>query len=413
MKLNKSHVLPFLRLASELAEKLPIPGDSWLNIGVKSIAMFDSVYRVFYGRRSTYDDLHHRYKLVERTSPPFVRLFFGTKMVEGFQIVRSAVDEYLELIEAVLPDGERLIFQEHRYGRPEISDTFFYTPGFDFSAAIETLWKSCPGGLYLSRKDGRHGREAEFAFSAMRKSEADLSSKAMARVMAHGIECRLEPTCCVALGPPGTGKTSFAMELAAFLGGRLLKVDAVALAALDLDDLDFILTTLAPRVLLIDDFDRAPKDAATARVLYLFELLAAHPVAVVVTINKIEGLDGALFRGSRIGTVLDFDLPDADERRQLVERFVATMMWGTTGGEAMVRETAIGRDELKVETVVAMTDGFNQDDIQKLLQRLRREPLEVALARTMRLRELAAQTSASAPGEGDTKPASPAPSQPG
>lgn len=367
--------LSLFRLGTNLLGKLPRQGDGPLDLLVKLLAIADSVDKTYGGKSTVYENIFSKYDLRERNNGPFVRLFFGTNMSSSFEIHRHGISEHFELIEAVDQRGERLFFQEYRYNRPEVSDEFFYTPGFDFGAAVHALWARYPTGMYLSIKPPRGGwGSQDVTFCAVPPPRGDIISSAALERIECDVEAHRsragEPWALIAYGPPGTGKSSYAVAMARATGGRLLKMDASSLPLLGVQDIGFLLDVLRPTFLLIDDFDRAPVEETRARVLFLFEHLHnAHAgVTVAVTVNDVGALDAALLRSERIDEAKEFTLPDDAERRDVLERLL------------------LKRPD---EDLVTATEGFNHADLAGLVRRLRREGQESALAAMRKLRDLA------------------------
>ena len=377
-KITYRSALQVFRFASEIAGKLPARGDGAAQIAVKLLAIADSAEKVW-GRRTT-SALLDMHDVEDRTSPAFVRLFWETDLHTAFQIRRFGSDPHLTFIEARGADGQRLFFQEYSYSRRHVSDDFFCTPGFDFAAAMTVLWARYPNGLYLAAERGEHG-STEIKFTGAppsltermtRRARARLD-RAIARHRIH-VEAGIH-RCYLALGPPGTGKTSHAVGLARAFGGRLLNLDAATLPQISVRELSFLLDALRPAFIVIDDFDEAPQEGASARMRFLLaHLKATRPDAtIVLTVNDATKLDAALLRSGRIDEPEDFELPDEEERIEIVAPVVEHGVISAAQGARIVRETA----------------GYNHADLAALVTRLPLEPLEEVLRSTQRLRALA------------------------
>lgn len=398
MKIASRHrrVLDLFRFATEILGKLPRRSENWLEILVKLLAIADAFEKVFGGRARAYDEIFSRYDLSTRSSETFVRLFFDSAMHTRFRTTRYTISEHLELIEAVAPDGEMLFFQEYRHGRPEVSSEFFFTKRFNFAAAMDSLWESYGGALYISVK----GIFGGITFSRVpRRDNEVVSGRARGRIAA-GLAAHAaregEPWCTIAYGPPGTGKSSYAEAIGEATGGRLLKIDASSIAHLGVQELSFLLDALCPNFLLIDDFDRAPVDETRARLLFLFEhLKATHPrINITVTVNKPDALDEALLHSGRIDEAVNFPLPDDEERGDVLAQHLALhasrLLPGTLNA---------------VERLTVETDGFNHADLGGLVRRLRRLSVEEALGAMKTLRDLASQAAKKSEKKpGDTPP---------
>jgi hypothetical protein len=384
LEIDQRAMLSLFRFGTELLGKLPARGDGPLAVAVKLLAIGDAWDGVYGGKSSVYTSIFSRYSLKERTSEPFVRLFFGTNLGSTYKLRRIGVSEHLEMIEAVAPDGERLFFQEHRYGRPEVSAEFFHTPDFNFGEAMSVLWDRYRDGLYLSLVPGRGGWGHEVTFCGLSPdATACRSRKATARITELADSLLEAPRTLLLYGPPGTGKTSMVMAVARLCGGRLLKIDAASLPQIGVQELGFLIDALRPQFLLVDDFDRAPVEEVRARVLFLFERLKAAGPSVFVTVNDVAKLDPALLRSGRIDAAIELGLPDAEERADILGRL------------------GLGTD------LVAATDGFNHADLDALAEKARSAPVDAVLAGMQRLRALAQQAAAAAGGPAEVKSAAP------
>lgn len=372
-------ILSLFRLGSELVGKVPKRGDGIVEILAKLLAMADAVEKVYGGKSTVYSDFFSRYDLREKTSATFVELFMSTAVSKGLKLTRHGISEHLEMIEVVATDGERLFLQEYRYSKPEISPTFFHTPKFNFAGTMEWVWKVYPSGMFLSVRPGKY--ETEVTFSTMRpQRDEPITTKGLEQLAAGVAEHAAHEGrsyCFIAYGPPGTGKTRYVRSLAAANKLRLLKIDASALPMLGVQEVGFLIEMLQPGLVLIDDFDRAPVDKTTARVLFIFEdLMDRHALTVAVTANDPTKLDAAFLRSKRIGSAKHIGLPDAAERADLIDKLLG------------VGPRFAGVDRV---ALVEATEGFSHDDLSGLVERGQREPIAAALEGAKQLRDLAAK----------------------
>lgn len=367
---TKKRMLSIFRFGTELVGKVPKSEDGPLDLVVKLLAVGDSYEKCFGGRSSVYQNIFARHDLRERSSEAFVKMFWNSGLHKSFTVVRHGVSDWLELLEAVHPSGERLFFQEHRYGRPTVSGEFFHTPRFDFESLCDSLWALHPNGILLSTES--QNRSSEVSFSTVDEDSGHLTSAGRARV-AELVAESVSQTILLH-GPPGTGKSTAVIRASRQSGGRLLAVDASSIQHMGLQELAFIVEAFRPRSLLIDDFDRAPVEEIRPRVLLLFQRLKALSggMTVFITVNDSSKLDAALLRSGRIDLAVSFGLPGPEESRELLEEF---------------------SDSPDLPPV----DGFSQADLAGLVRHARRVGMGRAVPRVLELRALAARAGQTPP----------------
>lgn len=389
-----------LRVANEAVSKIPKKDDPFLEKVAKTLAVGDAIRReVGFGEASVIRSLCDRYGLVEKTSPPFVRLFFGTSMKDDFEVERVRSDPHFELIMARAPNGGRIVFQEFRWMRVEISSTFYVSEGFDFEGAARPLWARHPHGMLLSI-----GENHQPSFTPMRPPEGELhtskSEELVEKLLEEHRALIAENIRCTYLffGPPGTGKTSAAMHIA--LGShepRILRVDPDAMPHIDTQDLIFLFDVLRPSFVIVDDVDRAPIDQASARALALVEALRRKGSTVVLTANQPQKLGRAMLRPDRIDIPVPFGAPDTAEREELVRRFCEA--------------TGIPAAPAMVDAIVKATDGLTHAYIVHVCRRTKRQPIDEVLASVRMLGDLA-KKAADKDGEEDHTPPQPPETKP-
>ncbi len=399
--MNLRRLLPLLRLATKLVDKMPEREDGLLRLFAKGLAAVDAIHAVYGSPGSYLRDLKERHGLVARDSETFVRIFFSSACLrEAYPIERITVDEGLDVLRADVGGGHAIYFRETHYFGAQLQSDFLHTPGLDFNAVIATLWAAHPSGVYLSVATAPSGYGRETNIMGMPPVTARYVSEKgrerIAEVAEDFAQARADGDhwSYLCIGPPGTGKSICAVLLAQKIGGRILKLDAASLPLLPLQELDFLIDVLRPDVFVIDDVDRAPMAEVGARVLFMLELLkATHPqTALVLTCNDIEKIDPAILRPDRIDEALEFDVPDQGERYELAKGLIAISQPLLTAAE---------RYELAAD-ITNRTTGWTHAYIANLVARVRRKPLDRAVATVERLRALAAK--AAGAGKGDSPP---------
>lgn len=378
-----ARLLPVLNFANEVAPKIPTAEDTWLQVVVKALAVGNTAYSLYAKGAGRVQKTFAAYEPEKRRSELFVNLFFNSEMSSSYRMKVHEVDACLSMIEAVGEDGERAFFQRYSFSNGISYEAEFYTgSGFDMAAAAATFWRHYRAGVYLAvvREPGSYCNDyviceippvtPDRLSKAAREQLERLSERHSAYVRAGVHRSYL------CLGPPGTGKTTFAALFGARFGGRTLKFDAASLAKVSVKDLSYLLEILNPNLLVLEDMDRADNAEASPRTLFLMERLKAfHPtVAVLITVNDPAKLDPALLRSGRIDVPLVFGNPGPDEVRQLV------------GALAEVYSL----DPAVVPAVVAAvtTDELSQAYVADLCQRLRYEHVDDVLESVRLLRKL-------------------------
>lgn len=174
------------------------------------------------------------------------------------------------------------------------------------------------------------------------------------------------PRAVVLFGPPGTGKTSFAKGIAARLGWPFVELFPSRLAgesgsglAAALRDVFSMVAELDKVVVFIDEVEeiaglRQQRTASAAQgvtneMLKLIPLFRERDQRLLVcATNSVRALDMAFVRHGRFDYLLPVGPPDAEARRAIWERYLAT-----------IPHTAVDLDE-----VVRSSDLFTPADIE-------------------------------------------------
>jgi len=173
-------------------------------------------------------------------------------------------------------------------------------------------------------------------------------------------------------GPPGTGKTLLAKALAKKSKLNFLPVDTPLLFSHWMGETEKALHEVfkkarqaSPCILFFDEIDAlAPKrqggeKAVTARLVsqFLMELDGLEELKEVVVLaatNRIDMIDPALLRPGRFDVVLEFPLPDLNDRLQILR--------------VHLKDRPLGSD-VKLAEIAAATEGMTGSDLQAIADR--------------------------------------------
>jgi len=395
-------LLPVLKFGTAIVDKIPTSEDTWPQVAAKVLALCDAAAKSVNEGHAPLHELVGRYEMTAHQGETFVQLFFNTALQNQFNLVRHTLTDNEAAIEATDVEGNKLFFHEYRgMGGVTLESDFYTSTGLDMERVIDVLWQGYPGGIYLTVVQNPGEWRTKTSIHAIPPvGGAQMSAAAQSRLTSLAARHRQflkdkVHRCYLFFGPPGTGKTTAACVLSAEFGGRILKLDAVSLPRMTVGEMGFLLETLKPSFLLVDDVDLAPLDGVGPRVLYLMEHLKAHfpETAIILTANDPSNLPPAWLRCGRIDIPVEFDAPTGTERHQMVASLL----------------TRYGADSSLTERVVAEIekDDLPHADLDDMCRRLKHESLEEVLVSLRLLKKLSAL--ASAPPEGGPSPA-PAPS---
>lgn len=173
------------------------------------------------------------------------------------------------------------------------------------------------------------------------------------------------------VGIPGTGKSLTAKCVSTAWQMPLLRLDMGALRSKYVGESEGnirkalrVAEAVAPCVLWLDELDKAlagstgpagdggvSADALGSLLSWMQERVA--PVFVVATANDVRGLPPELLRKGRFDELFWVDLPNTNERREIVR--------------ASVRKVARDPDTIDVDAVTRLTDGWTGAEIAELV----------------------------------------------
>mmetsp|Transcript_21674 Transcript_21674/g.31956 ORF Transcript_21674/g.31956 Transcript_21674/m.31956 type:complete len:577 (+) Transcript_21674:161-1891(+) len=181
-------------------------------------------------------------------------------------------------------------------------------------------------------------------------------------------------------GPPGTGKTMFArnlahnsgLDFAVFTGGDIAPLGRDAVTELH-KLFDWAKTSRKGLLLFVDEADaflqsretnRISEDQRNALNAFLFRTgTESDQFMMVYASNQPSQFDEAVM--DRIDEMVEFGLPGADERKKMIGMYIEKYLLNPPGRWAKKVQTVDIGDE-EIESVVEQTKGFSGRAISKL-----------------------------------------------
>lgn len=360
-----------LKLATDIIPKLPARGDTFLQVAVKLLGIIDSSQNIMnpVTKGNPLDTIIERFDLEETKNEQFVSLFFDTNLYEQFDVHRFSLTDYLDVIDASHKSYGRLFFIEYTYSTSGPEASFYHSKSMDFPEILKGLWETYEGRLHVTIGPGEYGVGTKSEFASINDWPNPLYGTMQAQMdhlVARHRRFVLDkvPRSYMFYGAPGTGKSSFAIQFAEKLGERTLKMDAGSFAHAHVKDVTFLLNNLRPEFLLIDDVDKADVSKALPTLLEILQRFKSdhRSTSVLMTANTVSKFDAGLLRPERIDTWIEFPLPEAEERREILSRYAEKF------------EAHVTPEQMR--ELVEITDKLSQDYLREVAQLLRYDEVE-------------------------------------
>lgn len=203
---------------------------------------------------------------------------------------------------------------------------FAIPKGFKPMSLINNLFDLYDNRLYLSANGGS-GRDT-MTYSRLEHQGGNYipKKKIFDDLLAEIVKFREagEQRSYLIPGAPGTGKTSFCVELSLAVNGRVVKLDSAVFTNLTNASTRSIIENLECDFIIVDDIDRI-RTHDMAAFLYVLETVKGYSrkPTLLATCNDISRLDLAVIRPGRFDDIVEgFSLPGIKERKE----FIKTML---------------------------------------------------------------------------------------
>lgn len=210
-------------------------------------------------------------------------------------------------------------------------DTFACPRGFDYMSLVNLLFDVYDNKLYLSATGASRiscsGLDQQTSSKDYVPDEvmfADLIGE-IERFRDQGIQRSY-----LLHGPPGSGKSSFSVELSQRVSGKVVKLDSNFFNNLTSQSARVLIENLDCSVFIVDDIDRI-KTNDMSTFLYTLEAVKNYQKlpTLLATCNNIEALDKSVIRPGRFDDIIEFPELSIEERElfleQLLEKYSLTL----------------------------------------------------------------------------------------
>jgi hypothetical protein len=252
-------------------------------------------------------------------NPLVVKVVTSTALAGKLETRETRLSDNRSLIEKIWR-GESLFFTVNDYG---LDNYLYYTPDFDFRSLFEGLWEIYEGKILISRS--LTGVELATFPEMTSPIYGSYEGKVNAFCEKHKLyQRKREPRTYLLLGPPGCGKSKAILTAANRLSTRVMRVESESVLSLGFEELSFVLRSLVPEFLIIEDIDKISFDRGLASFLSTLEWLrtACPTVTVAFTVNDIHLLHPALRRPERIDEYWLVDLPNLRDRKAILQGYL-------------------------------------------------------------------------------------------
>lgn len=371
-----SYIKDFVYVSKDIIESIPNKDDNYVSMAFKGLAIIETLATLY----NKYDAGEHRRHLLKEgyvgyNNMQFVYLFHDTEIKNLFKETRFKYHhpggKNLQILKYHNDDIGTILFWESAYDGDKLAleSTFWYSKNFSFERMYEHLWKKMNNKINIEAKDAGNNE------SVTRNSIKPLpnlidplfgeENEMLKEFYEQNMRYKKDGLARTYLfyGKQGTGKSTFAIRLSEMFGGKIVKVNANKFTNSSFErGVGFILSKLRPDFLIIDDLDKI--EHLTQKVLLLFDILETVRtecpyVSVIFTANDIFEFDPALLRPGRIDEILEFRMPDIEERKALLSGYLSEFKKDHEYSDGIIAELA------------AQTEGLSHAYIREIALQLK------------------------------------------
>lgn len=361
------------RFATGILESMAyINPENPISVGSAALSMVDNALDSFEIPFPTKTEHFAKKNSLLRATGGLPRILAEAGILDQFPTRIVFTDNSWTVKEMTLDEKSKFYYAENTdptasYKDPlaRISIAYYYSKDFNFQRLFDAIWERYKSGVFVSTVNLSPFRNLEGQIITLHDLSTDeclyLGDIDVIEFSNDLKKFREEGTSrsFMLSGDPGTGKTSFVIEVSRQISNRIIRIDPTVAQSFDSSEFDFLIDNLKPDIIVFDDFDRAAMAQESQHLLFLLENIKYKfpQIIIFATVNHFERLDKALVRPGRFDEILWFDLPGEEIRAEIAKKYLSI--------------NSIQFDDDLVKEIAVKTEGLSPVYIKELCIRLR------------------------------------------
>jgi hypothetical protein len=347
-----------------------------ISLGTGALSLIDTALDSFEIPYPTKTEHFAKKRKLQVKSGGLTRILADAGIMDRFPTRVVFTDAGWTIKELWVDDDSQLYYAENAdtssyYEDPtaKLAPSFYHTPNFNFDKLFDAIWDRYKSGVFVSALNAskRQWEGISMRLHDLSTDDCIFVGEIDPAKFAEDLkQFRDENTSrsFMIVGAPGTGKTSFVIEVARNISNRIVRIDPTMAHLFNSGEFDFLIENLNPDIIVFDDFDRAAMSQDSQHLLFLLENIKYRfpKMIMFATVNYFEKLDRALVRPGRFDEIMWFDLPKAKIRAEIADKYL--------------RINKIPVTPELLQNIVEKTEGLSPVYIKELCIRIRHKGSE-------------------------------------